>query len=217
MNAESAEPRIALPTHEMQRIVARYSERFQAFGHDLRTLNPGNFEKYRLQHTIHASIGDLRGRDVLDIGCGLGHFYEFLKTNSIDVNYTGYDIVPEFIDSNRGRFPEARFELRDIFRDGIDGEHDYVVMCQVFNNRYADIRNDVIVKQAMAIAFQSVRRAVSIDMLSSYVNYEEPHLFYFSPEEMFAHARSLTRFVCLRHDYLPFHFTIVLYRDGALA
>jgi hypothetical protein len=51
-------------------------------------------------------------------------------------------------------------------------------------------------------------------MLSKYVNYEEEHLNYFSPEEMLSYAKSLTRFVILRHDYLPFDFTLFLYKEA---
>jgi hypothetical protein len=40
-------------------------------------------------------------------------------------------------------------------------------------------------------------------------------LVYFSPEEMFGYAKSLTKFVRLRHDYLPHHFTLYLYKEQA--
>jgi SAM-dependent methyltransferase len=199
---------------DKDRIVARYSDRFREFGIDRRTLNTGNGEKHRIQHEVHASIGDLRGKTVLDIGCGLAHYYDFLCARDLAVNYIGYDIVPSFIEVNRDRFPEATFEVRDIFTEGIAHSADYVVMCQVFNNRYADSDNDRVVQDAIARALAAARIGVSIDMLTSYVNYEEPHLFYFSPEKMFAFAKSLTPFVRLRHDYLRFDFTLFLYKQG---
>ena len=111
------------------------------------------------------------------------------------------------------RYPEAQFELRDVSTDGIAHEADFVTMCQVFNNRYEHVLNVDIVKKAIAMAFDAARVAVSIDMLSSHVNYQEPNLNYFSPEEMFAFAKTLTRFVTLRHDYLPFHFTLFVYKQ----
>ena len=51
-------------------------------------------------------------------------------------------------------------------------------------------------------------------MLSSHVNYQEEHLYYFSPERLFSFAKSLTRFVQVRHDYLPFDFTLYLYKEA---
>ncbi|MEA2235604.1 MAG: hypothetical protein QOC81_328 [Thermoanaerobaculia bacterium] len=200
---------------DKQEIVGRYTRRFEEFGVDLRSLNPGREEHYRLQHAVHAAAGPMNGKTVLDIGCGLGHYYEFLRAQGCEVDYIGYDLVPAFIESNRERFPQARFELRDVSRDGIGHEADYIVMCQVFNNRYSEGSNDDIVKAAVSAAFDSARICVSVDMLSKYVNYEEPRLNYFSPEEMFAHGKTLTPFVQLRHDYLPFHFTLLVYKTPA--
>ncbi len=203
-----------LSDDDKRRIVERYGERFKQHGVDLKTLNTGAGNKHRRQHEVHASIGPLEGKTVLDIGCGLAHYYDFLRGKGVSVNYVGYDIVPPFINVNRERFPEATFEVRDIFRQGIAHRADYVVFCQVFNNRYGEADNAAVVKEALRLAFASARVGISIDMLGSYVNYREDHLFYFSPEEMFAYAKSLTKFVALRHDYVPFDFTLFLYRDA---
>jgi SAM-dependent methyltransferase len=197
---------------DRREIVDRYTRRFEEFGVDLRSLNPGSEEHYRLQHAVHASVGPMQGKTVLDIGCGLGHYYQFLRDHGCEVDYIGYDLVPAFVESNRERFPRARFEVRDVSRDGIADEADYIVMCQVFNNRYSEGSNADVVKAAVSAAFASARICVSVDMLSKYVNYEEPRLNYFSPEEMFAHGKSLSSFVQLRHDYLPFHFTLLVYK-----
>lgn len=202
--------------NDLQRIVERYAARFREYGVDIRTLNAGKGNKLYIQHTVHASIGDLKGKTVLDIGCGLASFYEFLRARGTSVNYIGYDIVEPFIEVDRQRFPEAHFELRDISRDRIAHRADYAVMCQVFNNKYDSVDNAEVVKRAIALAFEAVTTGVSVDLRTNYVNYREDHLYYFSPEEMFGFAKSLTPFVCLRHDYLPFDFTLMLYKEGTM-
>jgi SAM-dependent methyltransferase len=201
---------------DVQRIVRRYTARFREYGVDIRTLNAGKGNKLELQHTVHASVGELEGKTVLDIGCGLASFYEFLRARGTRVNYIGYDIVEPFIEANRERFPEAHFELRDISREGVAHRADYAVMCQVFNNKYDSVDNAEVVKRAVALAFEAVSGGVSIDLRTSYVNYREDHLYYFSPEEMFGFAKSLTPFVSLRHDYLPYDFTLMLYKEGTM-
>ncbi len=193
-------------------IVRRYTERFERHGVDVRSLASGTEERHRLQHEVHASAGDLNGKTILDIGCGLAHYYEFLRARGTAVDYIGYDIVPAFIESNRARYPEARFEIRDAMTEGIAHEADFVVMCEVVNNRYRDASNLDVVKKVLTRAFDAAREAVTIDMVSTYVDYQVPEAYYFSPEEMFAFAKSLTKYVTLRHDYVPFHFTLMLYR-----
>jgi SAM-dependent methyltransferase len=205
-----------LGDEDRDEIVARYTVRFEKFGVDIRTLNAGKGNKLAIQHEIHASIGDLEGKRVLDIGCGLASFYEHLHAKGISVNYIGYDIVPSFVEINRIRFPEATFELHEISRDAIVHEADYAIMCQVFNGLYKTVGNEDIVRDAIDKAFAAVTTGVSIDLRTDYGNYRDPEQHHFSPEELFDFAKSLTPFVALRHDYLPCDFTLALYKEGTM-
>jgi SAM-dependent methyltransferase len=56
--------------------------------------------------TRHLSIGP---GTVLDVGCGPGHLTELLR--SLDVDVTGIDLVPEFIEHARSTYPHGRYEL----------------------------------------------------------------------------------------------------------
>jgi len=208
--------RSTLGDEDRNEIVARYMARFEQFGVDIRTLNAGRGNKLAIQYEVHASIGDLEGKTVLDIGCGLAGFYEYLRANGISVTYIGYDIVPSFIEINRTRFPEATFELRDISRDGIDHVADYAVMCQVFNHRYRGTSNDGVVRDAIRKSFAAVKSGISLDLRTNHVNFRDPEMHHFSPEELFTFAKSLTSFVSLRHDYLPYDFTLALYKQGTM-
>ena len=51
----------------------------------------------------------IRPGAVLDVGCGRGHLTAHLR--SLDVDATGLDLVPEFIDHARVTYPDGRFEL----------------------------------------------------------------------------------------------------------
>jgi SAM-dependent methyltransferase len=194
-------------------LIDRYSRRFEQHGVDPRTLNVGDLEKYTQQHAIHASIGRLDGAVILDIGCGLANFYEFVKTRCVRVHYIGYDVVEPFVEANSKRFPDAKFRLTDVTRDSIIDRCDYVVMCQVFNNKYSEADNIAVVEGVMRKAFDSADKGLSIDMLSTYVSRMEDHLFYYSPEQMFAFAKTLTPYVTLLHAYLDHHFTIQLFKQ----
>ncbi len=151
---------------------------------------------------------------MLDVGCGLGTYYEFLKASGVRTRYTGYDLVPEFIAANRERFPEARFLVRDILEDGFDcAAVDFVSMSQVFNNRYLYSDNLEVAHEVMRRAFAICRAGLSVDFLTTYVDYREDYLHYFSPEEMYRFSKSIAPSVVLRSDYLPFEFTMYLYRS----
>jgi len=192
-------------------IISRYENRFSQFGYDIRTLAGGNREKEAIRFENLASAGRLGGTRILDIGCGFGDFYSFLKALRIDVDYTGYDLVPRLIKTAKVHHPEAVFEVRDIQTEGIDRRFDYIFASQVFNNRLIRDSNIDTVKDVLRIAYGSCNRGMAFDFLTSYVDYEEDHLFYYSPEEIFGIAKSLTKRVTLKHDYPLFEFTVYLY------
>ena len=49
---------------------------------------------------------------VLDAGCGPGHWTDHLHKRGVEI--TGIDLVPEFIESARNRFPEVPFRVASL-------------------------------------------------------------------------------------------------------
>ncbi len=207
---------VYLSEEEKARVVKRYLDRYAEHGIHVDTLKSGGAEKQFIRHSVHASMFDLAGKHVLDVGCGIGMFYEYLKSLPTKIaSYTGLDIVDPFIESNRVRFPEARFDKVDVFRAPLDAyQADIVFMSQVFNNKYKDADNEEIAREAIRRFFSIARVGLAIDFMTSYVDYTEAELYYFSPEKMLAFAKTMTRTVALRHDYLPFEFTLSLYKTA---
>lgn len=196
-------------------VVDRYKTRIREHGLTTKSLNSGGPEKQRLRHQVHASAVLSDQADVLDVGCGLGEFYAYLKSVGWHGRYVGYDVVEPYIAECRQCFPEATFECRNILEAGISCSVDTIVMSQVFNNRYQHSDNVKVSQTAISLAFQSTKTSVSIDMMSSYVDYQNPALFYYEPEVMFKFAKSVTRRVRLRHDYRPFEFCLQLFHEDA--
>lgn len=196
-------------------ITTRYRERLKQHGAGSAALATGTPERQAIRFGVLAGIGDLDGARVLDVGCGFGDFYEFLIARGIRPRYTGYDITPEFVEHARMRFPEARFEVRDVQSDGIPEKFDYVVSSQTFNNRLAHEDNLHVMQDVLRISYAACEKGVSIDMMTAYVDFREDRLFYYSPEEIFRFSKTLTKRVLLRHDYPLFEFTVYLYRDFA--
>jgi ubiquinone/menaquinone biosynthesis C-methylase UbiE len=205
---------VYLNESEKNSVTARYLERFHKYGIHVDTLKSGGAGKQLVRHMVHASMFDLKDKHVLDVGCGIAMFYEYLRSLPTQIaSYTGFDIVEPFLASNRERFPEARFENIDIFVDPLTSySPDIVFMSQVFNNKYLNADNEEIAMEAIRRFFGIAKEGLAIDFMTSYVDFNEKELHYFSPEKMFSFAKGLTRTVALRHDYLPFEFTLFLYK-----
>ncbi len=55
---------------------------------------------------------NIKKRDkVLDLGCGNGRFYQFLKDK--DINYVGIDSSSRLIEKAKGRYPDVDFRVAD--------------------------------------------------------------------------------------------------------
>lgn len=204
-----------LDCEDVNRVIERYQKRIAQHGLTVASLNSGNEEKQRIRHWVHASA--LRGRcpSVLEVGCGLGSFYKYLATHGQECSYRGYDIVPEYVAECRRLYPEAQFHLRNIFSEGIDGTYDTIVMSQVLNNHYRNSDNMTVMRRALELAFRHTRVSVSVDMLSTYVDFRNPDLFYYQPEEVFRLAKAIAPRVVVRHDYRAFEFCVQLFHEEA--
>jgi len=204
-----------LDPDDVSLVIQRYQHRIAEHGATFASLNSGSEEKQAMRQRVHASA--LRGErpSILEIGCGLGDFYKHLIGQKRDCVYHGYDIVPEYIAECRRAYPQSKFEVRNIFRDGIDGSYDAVVMSQVLNNRYQKSDNMQVMQRALDLAFQHTRVSVSVDMLSTYVDFRNPDLFYYSPEDIFRMAKAIAPRVVIRHDYRAFEFCVQLFHPEA--
>lgn len=166
---------------------------------------------------VLCGVGDVRHATILDFGCGTGQLLAYLKRERAFAGaYTGYDLSEDALAVARARFPEARFECRDILSDPPADAFDYVFVSGVFNNK---VRDNWGLFQALArTLFDRTRVAFAFNALSLYVDYLDDDLAYYEPEKVFAFCKErLSPCVTLRHDYevkkgtLPYEFAVYVY------
>jgi len=201
-------------------IVEHYTDLYRRYGDDPRSVQLTDRPTQRVRFEVLCQgIADLRAADleILDVGCGLGHLYEYLRGVGFAGRYGGVDVNPEFVDACRRKFPECRFEVWDIAAAPPPWEADYTVLSGVFNNPRPDA--DAFVRASLRHMFAASRRGVLFNAMSTYVDFLAPELVYFHPEDLFRFCKeALSPRVCLRHDYqvkpgvVPFEYAIYVYR-----
>lgn len=171
-------------------------------------------ETQELRFKYLLEIGDISNKTILDFGCGTAHLATFLRSKGVDFDYIGVDIVPEFIEISKKKFPEFRFGFYENFSDVAV---DYIFISGVFNNLVEDNRR--FYQETIAKLFKTVNIGMAFNMMSSYVDYFDEGLFYEKPETVFSFIkREVTPLVTLRNDYRikdsipPFDFTMYLYK-----
>jgi SAM-dependent methyltransferase len=191
-------------------IIEHFEKLFAEHGASFESLGYGRRESQAQRFEVMARIADIRGLSILDVCCGLADFYEFLKTRGIRVDYSGIEIIPAFVRHIKQARPEAKVVAGDFLDDSFEGEWDYVFAGGIFYREVSDSLD--LMRRSIAKMFKMCRKGVAFNSLSSYADEKEPGEFLASPEETFAFCKTLTKFVTLRHDYMPHDFTIYMYK-----
>ena len=126
---------------ELEKMNRDYSNLLQEHGDDEKSLGWNKpkqqfrFEIFLNMISRQSDIFHDTSLRLLDVGCGLGHFYEFLMKKNIGIDYLGVDINPDFIDLCKAKYTNAMFynELAE------ENFHDCDIICAsgIFN-RYFD-------------------------------------------------------------------------------
>ncbi|MBA7497136.1 Trans-aconitate 2-methyltransferase [subsurface metagenome] len=77
------------------------------------------------------------GKSVLDVGCGTGDLYRYLKKANKNVKYLGVDQSADMLERARERNPEARFTQRNIYKMKDIPKFDTVVSLDVLHHQSA--------------------------------------------------------------------------------
>jgi SAM-dependent methyltransferase len=159
---------------------------------------------------------------IVDLGCGLGNFLEFLNSKSdrkFD-SYLGLDFVESFIERATqvfGTQKNASFRLFDAQKDAYPNGYDYFVMSGIFfvktQTNWSELTSTI------SQSFAACNRGIAFNLLSTYVDYQQPGHYHVDPSEIFEYCkRTITPRVTLRHDYLikkdtiPYEYTVYLYK-----
>lgn len=155
---------------------------------------------------------------VLDYGAGLGDLCSYLDRHFTDVRYTGVDIVQEFVDASRERFPRATFRRMGDFTE-IEGRFDYVLLAGVFNVLYFDeeSRHRDYVCAVLKHLFGLCEGYMAVNFMTDRVDYQQSRAYHQSPPEICAFAsRSLSPRWVLDQSYMPYEFTLTVFRDATI-
>ena len=194
-----------------QKNIKLYQNLLSEHGDSFRSLDWGSQESQIKRFKILADIGISNVDSVLDVGCGLADFNEWLQKHCPGVNYSGIDITPEMISHAKIRYPKLELFNKTIFEiDAPDGSYDYLTASGIFAFRKENPHEYVFA--TIEKMFNLCRKGIAVNSLSLWASTRATEEFYADPLVIIDFARTLTPRVVLRHDYHPSDFTIYLYR-----
>jgi len=196
----------------------RYSHRLAEFGYSPKTLGWGKGGRQSIRYEVltspflHTDMPESTC-SILDVGCGFGDLLDFLHARRWQGRYEGIDIVPDLLAVARQRHPGGHFALGDISGEPLQklGRFDYVIASGVFNARLHGESNEVHIAKAIERMCEIARLGVFVDFMSSYVDYRNGQGWYTDPAWAFSTGKRFSRRVAIRHDYMPYEFTLYIF------
>lgn len=195
------------------RVLRHYDGLLQEASKEHEKVGWGSSASQEKRFSVLIQVGELSGASVLDVGCGLGHFWAYLRQNNIVCHYHGIDINQNMVEEAREHYPETEFSAIDLLsKEQTLDCFDYVFASGVFNLGEDNLltRTEAMIKKMYGIA----KNAVAFNLLSLKADFVEPGEVAYRPGKMLDFCLTLTRRVVLRHDYFSHDFTVYMYRDG---
>jgi ubiquinone/menaquinone biosynthesis C-methylase UbiE len=159
-------------------------------------------------------LGNFNGKTLLDVGCGIGGFYDFLKEKGITCDYTGFDINPLMIETAKNKHPDIKnkFFVCDIIEENPDRLFDYAISNGPLNLKFeATLNMDMTMKLIRSI-YRIATIGIAITMTSSFTRKPNEETFYYNPREILTEIFKFCPNVRFDHTYLPHDFALFCYK-----
>lgn len=204
---------------DSDRLIRLYEDRLDTFGNDVRTVGWGSQEDQTLRFDMLCRDIDVSNCSILDVGCGLGDLVPYLDTLANgNFDYTGIDLSTRLIEQAKVNCSGDNliFLAGDILDDGFRKNHgldsfDLVFLSGALSFRIDD--NISFAKTMIKKLFGLCEQSLSLNFLSTFVDFQDEKNFHYDPGEMLNFAKSLTPQVSLYHDYPLWEFTLKMRRD----
>ena len=187
-----------------------FAEAFQKYGDDVRSCLWGTRQTERWEELTN--VAQLYGASVLEIGCGIGSFYEYCIQDKgmKHMAYKGIDLVPDMIDLAKQKYPAAEFEMCNILEQKLEKAYDYVILCGVFNIATKTEEMEKILSEA----FLYCKKGMAFNFISTYVNFKSEDMSYHNPQEIFTFCvEKLSRKVKMNHHYNKCDVSMFVYKE----
>lgn len=194
-------------------IQAYYKDKIKSDNPDFEIHGWENEEAHLRRFNVLYREVKLSGKSLLDVGCGAGPLYRYLKERRVGCSYLGVDILPDMIKLAKERYEDTVFLNMNLFDENPFPEKsfDVIYASGIFNLDLGN--NEIFVQEAIELFASLAEKQVVFNMLSVKSQDKESGYYYAVPESMMHLIRkSGIRYQDYRiiEDYLHNDFTVII-------
>ncbi len=198
------------------KIAEHYDNCYKQHGDNNLGVDWPNYEDTLIRHRIMYELTQDSNSTLLDFGCGLGHFYEWIeKNNPNQIKYSGLDINEGFYKACKSKFPTIPFYHSDILKEDNLPNFDYIIANGVFTEKQGLTQNEMWEFFTLIISklWSKCNKGIAFNLMSKYVDWEREDLFHIGIDELGWHLKNnLSRNFIIRHDYKLYEYTTYVYK-----
>ena len=191
-----------------------YKPLVKKYGSDHRAVGWKNRYNQRIRFHTFCNEFNFFKKSVLDVGCGLGDFYHYLKSLKKDVKYTGIDACEQMIQTAKDAYPSGQFYTTWLEEYQTKIPFDSVVASGVFALRVPDQKNYFV--RQLQCAYSLSRETLMANILTTETPKKEQFkcFYYYDPVDLLL-LKKLTpspKYINIITGYLKGDATIVIKR-----
>jgi cyclopropane fatty-acyl-phospholipid synthase-like methyltransferase len=203
----------------IREVSSYYSDKLRTHGATPQGVDWNSTESQEMRFEQLLKLVSLTKKDfsVLDVGCGFGSLFKFLKAKYSSFSFSGFDISEEMIAEAKKLFPEKNAQwISD--KENIP-VHDFTFASGIFNVRLQNSNSewkDYIIETLKWMNEKS-ELGFSFNMLTKYSDADKmrDYLFYADPLFIFDYCKkNFSKHVALLHDYPLWEFTILVRKNN---
>lgn len=198
---------------DKSKIIERYQSRLEKYGPKQEALGwlKGR-QRFRFLYLIQVENFKITD-SVLDLGCAYGDLKDFLIKEGWKGKYTGVDIVPGLIEVARKKYEGIDVRLLDILEEGLNEQYDWVFSSGALTSKTETEDTYEYFEKMLSKMFEISLKGVAVNFCSPFVDFQSEINFHPDITKLLSIITKLTRRFTLRHDYMPYEFTVYMYKN----
>ena len=203
------------------KIAEYYDNCFKQHGDSNLGVDWPNYEDTLTRHQVMFDLikskeqSHITNSTLLDFGCGLGHFYEWIHTKIYQPKYSGLDINEGFYNTCKTKYPNLSFYNIDIFKNNNLPNFDYITINGVFTEKQELTQSEMMefFKSVLIKLWDKCDEGIAFNLMSKHVDWEREDLFHVGLDELgWFLKKNLSRNFIIRNDYKLYEYTTYVYK-----